>query len=135
MRMVSLNRKPYFLGSVILKQQETTSNQDSRLTIIDGQQRLTTLNIFLKVLCLKKESDGEFTDTFKKQRDKSIILLHNHNNEKSFNKIMSLTEIEDIDIDDNDQIIGAYNFFKNCITKQDINADLDFYNILDYEAV
>lgn len=132
MRMVSLNRKPYFLGSVILKQQETTSNQDARLTIIDGQQRLTTLNIFLKVLCLKKETDGEFTDTFKKQRDKSIILLHNHNNEKSFNKIMSLTKIEEISVNDNDQIIRAYDFFKNNITQRDINTDLDFYNILDY---
>ena len=49
MRMVSITKRPYFLGSVILKQQETASNKDSILTVIDGQQRLTTLNIFLKV--------------------------------------------------------------------------------------
>ena len=61
MRMVSITKKPYFLGSVILKQQETTSDKDSILTVIDGQQRLTTLNIFLKVLCLKNNSD---TNTF-----------------------------------------------------------------------
>ena len=47
MQMVSTNKKPYFLGSVILKQQQTTSNNDSILTVIDGQQRLTTLNLSL----------------------------------------------------------------------------------------
>jgi len=62
--MVSTTKKPYFLGSVILKQQETTSDQSQVLTVIDGQQRLTTLNIFLKVLCLKNNSDTDFTETF-----------------------------------------------------------------------
>lgn len=132
MRAVSLNRKPYFLGSVILKQQETHSNQDARLTIIDGQQRLTTLNIFLKILCLKKGTDSEFTDTFKKQRDKSIILLHNHNNEKSFNRVMELEKIEELEDVENDQILGAYNFFKENIDDDDINGGLDYFNILDY---
>ena len=41
--MVSTTKRPYFLGSVILKQEETSSNKDSILTVIDGQQRLTTL--------------------------------------------------------------------------------------------
>lgn len=132
MRMVSQSRKPYFLGSIILKQQETTSNQDAKLTVIDGQQRLTTLNIFLKVLCLKTDTDGNFTETFKKQRDKSIILQHNHNDVESFNKIMNLNEIEELPIIENDQILNAYNYFKSNITVEDINGNLDFFNILDY---
>ncbi|SUD91752.1 DUF262 domain-containing protein [Psychrobacter phenylpyruvicus] len=132
MRMVSLTKKPYFLGSVILKQKETTSNKDSVLTVIDGQQRLTTLNIFLKVLCLKSNNDSNFTETFKKQRDKSIILLHNHNDEASFNKIVNLEELQDIkDVKNNDNIIGAYNFFKDNITSEDLAGDLDFFDILD----
>ena len=55
MEKVSKSNKPYFLGSVILKQQPTSTGGrvgDIR-TLIDGQQRLTTLNIFFKVLCLK----------------------------------------------------------------------------------
>ena len=131
MRMVSITKKTYFLGSVILKQQESTSDKDSILTVIDGQQRLTTLNIFLKVLCLKKESDSDFTETFKKQRDKSIILLHNHNDVKSFNKIVDLTKITEIEETENDKILGAFNYFKNNISKEDLDGDLDFYNILD----
>lgn len=132
MRMVSITKKPYFLGSVILKQQETASNKDSILTVIDGQQRLTTLNIFLKVLCLKKNSDTDFTETFKKQRDKSIILLHNHNDQNSFNKVVNLDTLLTFDsISENDNILAAYNFFNANITEEDLSNSLDFFNILD----
>ena len=127
--MVSNTKKPCFLGSVILKQQETTSDKDSLRTVIDGQQRLTTLNIFLKVLCLKKNADSDFTETFKKQRDKSIILLHNHNDQKSFNKVVNLETLEVFnEISENDNILLAYKFFCENITDDD---SLDFFNILD----
>lgn len=131
MRNVSKTRKPYFLGSVILKLQQTTSNNDSRLTIIDGQQRLTTLNIFLKVLCLKLGTDENFTETFKKQRDKKIILLHNHNDEKSFNIIVNLSGLKTFENKSNDRILSAYKYFCDNINENDINGDLDFFNILD----
>lgn len=131
MRMVSFTNKPYFLGSVILKQKETTSNKDSILTVIDGQQRLTTLNIFLKVLCLKKQADSDFTETFKKQRNKTIILLHNHNDEKFFNEIVNLKELKTFPENTKDKILGAYNYFKKHITQQDLDQSLDFFNILD----
>ncbi|MDH5183944.1 MAG: DUF262 domain-containing protein, partial [Gammaproteobacteria bacterium] len=132
MRMVSISKRPYFLGSVILKQQETTSNKDSILTVIDGQQRLTTLNIFLKVLCLKTNADGDFTETFKKQRDKSIILLHNHNDQKSFNEVVNLEASKRFnDISENDKILEAYNYFDSNITEDDLSNSIDFFNILD----
>lgn len=132
MRMVSITKRPYFLGSVILKQQETASNKDSILTVIDGQQRLTTLNIFLKVLCLKNNADSDFTETFKKQRDKSIILLHNHNDQDSFNKVVNLEAIQVFkDVSENDHILSAYNFFNENIIEDDLTNSLDFFNILD----
>lgn len=132
MHMVSITKRPYFLGSVILKQQETASNKDAILTVIDGQQRLTTLNIFLKVLCLKNNADSDFTETFKKQRDKSIILLHNHNDQESFNKVINLEAIQDFkDVSENDHILAAYNFFNENITEDDLTNSLDFFNILD----
>ena len=132
MRMVSISKRPYFLGSVILKQRETTSNKDSILTVIDGQQRLTTLNVFLKVLCLKKNTDSDFTETFKKQRDKSIILLHNHNDQQSFNEVVNLETLKKFnDISENDKILGAYNYFNSNITEDDVLNSIDFFNILD----
>ena len=49
MRFASSSPSPYFMGSIILKQQETRSTDkkagDVR-TIIDGQQRLTTIVLF-----------------------------------------------------------------------------------------
>jgi uncharacterized protein with ParB-like and HNH nuclease domain len=129
MRFVSQNRENYFLGSIILKQQQTSSDTDSKITVIDGQQRLTTLQIFLKVLCLKHGSDTDFTETFKKQRDKTIILLHNHNDVKYFNMIMNLDEL--IEISENNSIIDAYKYFSENITDDDLIHGLDFFNILD----
>jgi uncharacterized protein with ParB-like and HNH nuclease domain len=129
MEIVSDTKQSYFLGSVILKQKDTTSDKDSILTVIDGQQRLTTLNIFLKVLCLMNNTNDNFTETFKKQRDKTIILKHNINDEKNFNQIVNLEELKEIENEENSycHIKGAYNFFKkNIDTKK-----LDFFDIVD----
>ena len=77
MEQVSASNKPYFLGSVILKQQPTHTGStvgDIR-TLIDGQQRLTTLSIFFKVLSLKTLDDYEFNRMFK-LRDLIAIRYH-----------------------------------------------------------
>lgn len=63
MEYVSDTQRHYFLGSIILKNGETPNMTDafsSRKIIIDGQQRLTTLILFFKVLCLKVGCNGYF---------------------------------------------------------------------------
>lgn len=42
------NGKSHFLGSIILKQMKTKSGDVQRWSVIDGQQRLTTLSILLR---------------------------------------------------------------------------------------
>lgn len=129
---ISQTKGKYFLGSVILKQETTLSDEDAKLLVIDGQQRLTTLNIFFKVLCLLKGQNDVFIETFTKQRDKSIILLHNHNDIKNFEMIMGLNQL--IEIDDEKEtmsnIIGAYTYFKQNINDE-IKEQLDPFDILD----
>ena len=52
MEFVTETRKPYFLGSVILKQGDPPKmweNFSDRKIVVDGQQRLTTLLILLKL--------------------------------------------------------------------------------------
>ena len=75
MELISTLKKPHFLGSVILKQQDTlTSSEVGDIrTLIDGQQRLTTLNIFFKVLWLKKDSNSSFERRFQLENGKLAL--------------------------------------------------------------
>ncbi len=102
MENVSSSNKSYFLGSVILKQQPT--NAASRVgdvrTVIDGQQRLTTINIFFKVLCLKTNQNPTFERIFRLINN-DIALLHNHNDVDSFNQVLNLVEADELEGEDN----------------------------------
>lgn len=124
MEHVSQTNKPYFLGSVILKQQPTNTGNKvgDKRTLIDGQQRLTTLSIFFKVLSLKSGDDYEFNRMFK-LRD-LIAIQHNHNDIDAYELVMNLNELKDLSATDN--ITQAYTYFKT-----NLKADkLDINNIL-----
>ena len=122
MKAISSSNKPYFLGSVILKQQETTTGSriGDKRTVIDGQQRLTTLNIFFKVLCLKTNENFTFDRSFK-LRDNSNALLHNHNDIQAFDEILALTELKDLEGESN--ITQAYNYFKDNLVPNELLLD------------
>lgn len=126
MEHISHSNKPYFLGSVILKQQLTNSQQSvgDKRTVIDGQQRLTTLNIFFKVLSLKTGNPYLSTLFRLPMKNNEIALLHNHNDVAVFNKILELTKEDQLPAEDN--VTRAYSYFSNHI---DITK-LNFQNIL-----
>ena len=130
MKLISSTNRPYFLGSVILKQQETmtSSSIGDRRTLIDGQQRLTTLNLFFKVLCLKLGNNELFDGRFRTYFDKSISLKHNHNDETAFNYIVDLVNLEEIENPQErySHIIGAYNYFNDNINPE----EYDFFRII-----
>jgi len=129
MELVTFSQKPYFLGSVILKQQQTTSGNgvgDIR-TLIDGQQRLTTLNIFFKVLCLKTGKNSSFERRFKLENEE-LALWHNHNDIESFERILHLEKLEEID--EKDGITRAYNFFKENVNPEKLDWQTILNNIM-----
>jgi len=113
MQIVSEQNKDYFLGSIILKQLETPSNSsigDVR-GVIDGQQRLTTLCIFFKCLCSFLNIDTYFDDIFR-NRNKDIILRHNHYDHEAFDAVLNdkLTdEIRNRNLDSS--IIKCFDYF------------------------
>lgn len=122
MEYISKTEKDYFLGSIILKSHPTPSNGsigDIR-TVIDGQQRLTTMAIFLKVLGLKTNQSNIVERLFTLD-DGSIAMQHSHGDSEAFNRVMSLTELEDID-PARSNILSAYKFFRD-------NVDADRLNI------
>ncbi len=126
MEHVSHSNKPYFLGSVILKQQMTTSQQSvgDKRTVIDGQQRLTTLSIFFKVLSLKTHNPYLSTLFRLPMKNNEIALLHNHNDVAAFNKILDLKNEDKLSA--NDSVTKTYTYFSSNI---DITK-LNFQNIL-----
>jgi uncharacterized protein with ParB-like and HNH nuclease domain len=136
MENISAVEKPYFIGSLILKQKETETGSkysDVRV-VIDGQQRLTTITVFFKVLSLKRERPQIFNDfliTISDESDeKEIAIHHNHIDKEAFNKIVNLTKLEDLSVDENgkkieqqSRIIRLYNYFYKNLDVDKVSSD------------
>ena len=131
MELISKSNKPYFLGSVILKQKPTTTSEtvgDVR-SVVDGQQRLTTLNLFFKVLCLHTGDTFKFDGRFRiLNKEKNIALRHNHHDIENFNKVLGLEEL--IELNGSGKIIECYNYFRKHIAKRQLDYDKIMNNIM-----
>jgi len=129
MEMVSILNSPYFLGSVILKQlpTETSNSVGDKRTLIDGQQRLTTLNIFFKVLALKLDQNLSFDRTFRLYNNE-LALWHNHNDIKAFERVLNLEELVAFEGEDN--ISRAYTYFLKNLDPSKIDKQKVLNNIM-----
>ena len=114
MEYVVKTRKPHFLGSIILKEGRKPAvgeNFSACKTVVDGQQRLTTFLIFLKVLCMKLNQTVMFDYQFRIM-GQSIALRHGKNDVDAFEKVMSTTVAEVMENPTPEsRIIEAYNYF------------------------
>ena len=126
---VSKTRAPYFMGSVILKQQltDTSSSVGDIRTVIDGQQRLTTLSILLKVLCMKNDSLRKFDKRFRLDDDRTV-LQHNHNDIEAYNEVMELDRI--VSTTRKDNISLAYQYFADKLDPAKVDFDTVCHAIL-----
>lgn len=132
MRIISKGGVYYFFGAIILKIKDERALER---VVIDGQQRLTTLNIFLKALCLKRDENRKFQETFTTSKDNSVpILKHSHIDEKSFNRVMGLDQEDSSISSKEDKIFGAYSFFRDSIDRKDdlVQNEDAFENILSH---
>lgn len=117
-------QKPYFLGAIILKK----ITEDGKMkSIVDGQQRLTTLLILLKILSLKDEEACieyfvNFGDRIGKER--VCKLKHSYYDREAFEKIFYLKEL--VDLSGDNRIIQAYEYFKSNVGLYDI----DYYSLI-----
>ena len=127
MEFITHCNQDYFLGAVILKQQMTDMGESNdHRTIIDGQQRFTTLALFAKSLCLKTNDIDTFNQHFtvrnKKKGTKSLALIHSLNDRTDFEKILALEE--DVPIEDaHSNILNCYNFFQENINVDKLDID------------
>ena len=116
------NRK-YFLGAIILKEESYDTYPDgisSVRQIIDGQQRLTTLAIYMKVLHMRVGKSSAFS--FQYLRDntsKDPIIDHGCEDRVAFTNIMHLDTATEIP-NAKDNISKAYNYFLRKLNPQKI---------------
>lgn len=132
MEFVTKTKKPYFLGSIIFKSGKTPNTWDhfsDCKIVIDGQQRLTTLMIFFKVLCLKKNENRLFERDFCLEDD-TIVLQHGRNDISAFDKVMRHEKMEEIpNVVPASQIISAFNFFLKKIDPDKLDRNIIKQNV------
>lgn len=114
MEDVSRSGRPYFLGSVILKQVQTPSSETigNQRLVIDGQQRLTTLAIFFKVLSLVKGRPEIFGQMFLNQLDDGgekveCKISHNRIDRPFFDLVIGLDRPDTLLTYDSGEYLGA----------------------------
>ena len=138
MEYISATNKQHFFGSMILKQMSTqTGSLYDERTIIDGQQRLTTIAIFFKVLSLKLNKPKIFGNLFFLRDDndddddstKQLAIIHNHIDRAKFNQITALKELEEIKGEDNLSKLYRY-FVENIDESKFVNPSIIKQNML-----
>jgi hypothetical protein len=140
-------KKNHFLGSLILKQQEQRSGKTKEVSVIDGQQRLTTLSILIKALF-----DGLPEDTqsnckndvyqclfFKKNKTDStwnVKIQHSRVDASFYSKVINGLNAENIkDISDKSHsILKCYNYFRKKLKDLPLDTNVSLLNrLLDNE--
>ena len=126
-RDICISKKEYFMGTYIMKQKPTPSGSrygDLR-SVIDGQQRFTTLILFFLVLALKNnEYEKDFKNLFF-NRQNEIVLSHNHSDKPIFELLVNNIELSDNQKKTyaNNNIYQAYLYFQNNIVPDDYDVD------------
>ena len=112
--------KNYFLGAIILKQTSTgAATMGDHKIVIDGQQRMTTLAIFLKVFALKTDTDMWFRRKFILP-DGSFAIKHSHVDRADFQQVMNLASISQ-EVTGTSNIVKAYQYFREHLAPEQIN--------------
>lgn len=128
MEYITSTGKDYFLGSIILKQQPTGISPFDLQTIIDGQQRFTTLALFFKCLCLKTDDletfERSFTVRDRKTKERFSAIRHSINDRKDFEEVMALKEDKPLEMVVPSNIIRAYNYFQENIDPDKLDIDI-----------
>ena len=128
----------YFLGSIILKKGKFAGGQ--QLDVIDGQQRLTTIVLFMKALFLSLGRNDFFNQAFMQQSllgETKPILVPNHNDSIIYQKIISADVLRTESIDASSDMANAFAYFADRILKSRRGEDED-YNVTPeklYETV
>ena len=121
MEYISKTGEEYFIGSVILKKLGASGIETARWAVVDGQQRLTTLAVFYKVISLKDPSLHNPFDKRFRLDNNDLSIKHSLNDKEAFDKIANLTQDVELDGENKSNLIKAYNYFRNNVDVSKIN--------------
>ena len=124
----------HFIGSIVFVHDDVyTSSKIKELTIIDGQQRLTTLTlIYLALHNLAKKTNNhrladEISETYLINKyaseEEKLKLKPTENNDKAIRYLMRDIESEEFKVFS--KIVDNYNYFKSRITEDNLNYVTD----------
>lgn len=108
----------YFLGSIIIK--DAGRNGKQQFDVIDGQQRLTTIVLFMKALCLALNRNDLFNSYFMQTSlfdEIKPILITNYNNQQVYNKIINLENFPHNKVEESSRMADAFAYFTNRINE------------------
>lgn len=133
LNFITVTNKPYFIGSIILKEAKVNTWEvvSDKKVVVDGQQRLTTLMLFFRALCLLTGTIDKFDSTFRLEDD-SIALSLGFNDDAAFSRVMVHDKTSEItDFKTTSNIITAFNYFLRNIKPErynrlTINKNLQF---------
>ena len=120
----------YFLGSLILKKEKVAPEErmygiNTKYSIIDGQQRLTTLSLYLKALHTLIHDDitwNNFKSTFFIQDSQQTpVLAHSINDRPAYQEVMWGNPL---DAYEDKQVVQAYHYLYNELSKRDNKREL-----------
>ena len=104
------------MGALIFKHHKTSNpSTEQYFTIIDGQQRLTTILILLKVLAEKTYAPADFYKKFHTANSKKSF-IHNQMDNEVFSQLFYVQTRHFKDSEQNNKIFRCYQYFFENIT-------------------
>lgn len=138
------NRGTHFIGSIVFIHEGTYSTSEVKeLVIIDGQQRLTTINILYVALYrfardLNRTNDAEriynmfLTNQYVQNKSSKLKLKQTDSSSKAFDATINSRENDNLPYSN---VIENFNFFRRSITEENFQTILSGLNRLIFVEI